>query len=222
MIRPCRVRARRLGRLSPQSRHDAASPRPRSHAVRRERAAGGQWRRQFGWSMGSYQCRLALRHLLRHGGHHRQQDGGAIRHRSSESEWLHVWNRSRWGPNLEHVRPFLGPQWLRYIPAIRWMCRKLDRIKTVVPNWLLTMGQAVSIIFTCSMETNADANSVSSQHLMPVHVRSECLFWVKPGNTRCEQMSSVIHPTTDIQRPRRHVRVVADSDLLTRRPIPQI
>jgi hypothetical protein len=40
------------------------------------------------------------------------------------------------------------------------------------------MGQAVSIIFTCSMETNADANSVSSQHLMPVHVRSECLFWV--------------------------------------------
>ena len=59
------------------------------------------------------------------------------------------------------------------------MCRKLDRIKTVVPNWLLTMGQAVSIIFTCSMETNADANSVSSQHLMPVHVRSECLFWVK-------------------------------------------
>jgi hypothetical protein len=88
------------------------------------------------------------------------------------------------------------------------MCRKLDRIKTVVPNWLLTMGQAVSIIFTCSMETNADANSVSSQHLMPVHVRSECLFWVKRRNTRSEQMSSAVAPITDIQRLLRHVRSV--------------
>jgi hypothetical protein len=58
------------------------------------------------------------------------------------------------------------------------MCRKLDRIKTVVANWLLAMGQAVSIISTCLLETNADANSVSSQHLLPVHVRSECLFRV--------------------------------------------
>jgi hypothetical protein len=40
------------------------------------------------------------------------------------------------------------------------------------------MGQAVSIISTCLLETNADANSVSSQHLLPVHVRSECLFRV--------------------------------------------
>ena len=37
-------------------------------------------------------------------------------------------------PDLEHVRPFLGPQRLRFIPAIRWMCRKLDRIKTVIAN----------------------------------------------------------------------------------------
>jgi len=42
-----------------------------------------QWGRQFRWSMGSDQCRLALRHVLRHGGHYWQQDGGAIRHRSS-------------------------------------------------------------------------------------------------------------------------------------------
>ena len=34
------VRARRLGRLNPQSRHDVASPRPKRRAARRETAAG--------------------------------------------------------------------------------------------------------------------------------------------------------------------------------------
>ena len=105
--------------------------------------------------MGSYQRRLALRHLLRHGGHHGQQDGGAIRHRSSQSEWLDVWNRIRRGPDLEHVRPFLGPQRLRFIPAIRWMCRKLDWFKTVIANdRLLAMRQEVGAVSTCSLETN--------------------------------------------------------------------
>ena len=31
---------------------------------------------------------------------------------------------------------------------------------------------------------------------------------VKTGNTRSEPMSSALPPTTDMQRPRRHVRVV--------------
>ena len=32
--------------------------------------------------------------------------------------------------------------------------------------------------------------------------------WVKPGNTRCEQMFSAVHPTTDIAQWGRHVRSV--------------
>jgi hypothetical protein len=33
-------------------------------------------------------------------------------------------------------------------------------------------------------------------------------YGVKPGNTRWEQMFSGLPPTTDIERPRRHVRLV--------------
>jgi hypothetical protein len=36
----------------------------------------------------------------------------------------------------------------------------------------------------------------------------ECPNRVKPGNTRCEQMSSVVHPTTDSSRTSQHVRSV--------------
>ena len=120
-------RAVETSRPARRSKPEAEEPR------RASRKSGGRQRwRQSRWSMGSYQRRLALRHLLRHGGHYRQQDGGAIRHRSSQSQWLHVWNRIRRQPDLEHVRPLRWPQRLRFVSAIRWMCRKLDRIKTVI------------------------------------------------------------------------------------------
>jgi hypothetical protein len=43
--------------------------------------------------------------------------------------------------------------------------------------------------------------------------RVQCLSWVKTGNPHREQMSSAVHPTTDMQRPRRHVRVVPTCDI---------
>ena len=38
-------------------------------------------------------------------------------------------------------------------------------------------------------------------------------LWVKPGNTRWEQMFSALPPTTDIERPRRHVRSVPGAEI---------
>ena len=37
--------------------------------------------------------------------------------------------------------------------------------------------------------------------------------WVKPGKTPTEQMSSALPPTTDIERPRRHVREVPNGGI---------
>jgi hypothetical protein len=38
-------------------------------------------------------------------------------------------------------------------------------------------------------------------------------MWVKPGNTRCEQMFSALHLKADILRPSRHVRFVPRCDI---------
>ena len=43
----------------------------------------------------------------------------------------------------DEFRPFFGPQWLRFVPALRRMCRKLDRVKTVAVNNGSWRGQAV-------------------------------------------------------------------------------
>jgi hypothetical protein len=39
--------------------------------------------------------------------------------------------RIRRKPELDHVRPLFRPQRIRHIPAIRWLCRKLERIKAI-------------------------------------------------------------------------------------------
>jgi hypothetical protein len=36
--------------------------------------------------------------------------------------------------------------------------------------------------------------------------QARCLSWVKTGKAQCEHMFSALPPTTDIERPRRHVR----------------
>src|SRR6185369_14531089 len=82
--------------------------------------------------MDSYERRHTLRQFLRYGGYLRWQNGGTIRHRSSQSERRRLWNRIRRKPELDHVRLLFRPQRIRHIPAIRWLCRKLERIKTVV------------------------------------------------------------------------------------------
>jgi hypothetical protein len=44
-------------------------------------------------------------------------------------------------------------------------------------------------------------------------IGATCPLWVKAGNTRCEQMSSGHLPIADVQRPRRHVRVVPTAEV---------
>src|SRR5258706_10941387 len=41
----------------------------------------------------------------------------------------------------------------------------------------------------------------------------QCPRWVKTGKAQWEHMFSALPPTTDIERPRRHVRVVPEADL---------
>ena len=79
-----------------------------------------------------YERRHALRQLHRYGGYLQRQDGGAIRHLSSQSERRRLWYRIRGKPELDHVRPLFRPQRIRHVPTIRWLCRKLDRRKAVV------------------------------------------------------------------------------------------
>lgn len=88
---------------------------------------GGKYRRR----VGSHERRHTLRQFLRYGGYLQWQNGGTIRHRSSQSERRRLRNRIRGKPELDHVRPIFRPQRIRHIPAIRWLRRKLERIKTV-------------------------------------------------------------------------------------------
>ena len=126
----CPVRARRLARPSPQNLHDAAKPRPKRRAARRERVVA-QWRRQYRRSVDSYERRHALRQFHRYRRHLQRQNGGAIRYRSSQSEWRRVRSWIGRKPELDHVRALFQPQRIRHIPTIRWLCRELDRSKAV-------------------------------------------------------------------------------------------
>ena len=84
---------------------------------------------------------------------------GEAQFRSSQSKWLHDVRRIRLRFELEQFRPFLGPQRLRFIRAFRWMCRTLDRIKTVVANFgsYRVRRSAISqaIPFVCAVSRNA-------------------------------------------------------------------
>ena len=46
-------------------------------------------------------------------------------------------------------------------------------------------------------------------------MRGSCLRWVKRRNTRFEQMTSVVPPTTDMRRLRQHVGFVPPADSRT-------
>ncbi len=154
------VHERRLGRLNPQSRHDAATP--RSHAVRRERAAAAAMVAAISMEHGFLpaSARPAAPPPTRWslpaaGWWDNTAPLKSVRMAPRpESEPL--------GAYLVQIRPFFGPQRLRYA-GIRWMCRKLDRIKTVVANErLLAMSQAVGIFSACSLATNAETDSANS------------------------------------------------------------
>ena len=91
-----------------------------------------QWQRQYRRSVDSHERRHALRQLHRYSGYLQRQDGGAIRHLSSQSERRRLWYRIRGKPELDHVRPLFRPQRIRHVPTIRWLFRELDRSKAVV------------------------------------------------------------------------------------------
>ena len=99
-----------------------------SRAPRKSGGGAAQYRR----SVDSHERRHALRQLHRYSGYLQRQDGGAIRHLSSQSERRRLWYRIRGKPELDHVRPLFRPQRIRHVPTIRWLCRELDRSKAVV------------------------------------------------------------------------------------------
>ena len=58
-----------------------------------------------------------------------------------------------------------------------------------------------------------DRSPPARQNPLATHGRT--IHWVKPGNTRCEQMTSALPLTTDITKHKHHVRKVPLSDLCT-------
>ena len=119
---------RTRSRPEEESRNGCAAP---SRAKRRR----GRWRRPFRRRVDCPFRGSDLRRQHRATSHHRRKDHRGTQFRSRRSKWIHDVRRIRLRFELEQFRPFLGPQRLRFIRAFRWMCRTLDRIKTVVANF---------------------------------------------------------------------------------------
>ena len=83
--------------------------------------------------MGDRQRRLREYRQRRHCYHERQDSGGRPVW-PCQSERFGDSRRNCWRHFLDQFRPFFEPQWLRLVPALRRMCRTLDRFKTVAAN----------------------------------------------------------------------------------------
>ena len=134
-----REKPRAVESSKPARRAKPEADEPR-RASRKSSGWRRRWRWQFRWRMG-FRCRgHALRQQHREVCHLRRQDFGRVELRVGQPKWLHEERRIRPRFELEQFRPFLGPQRLRFIRAIRWVYRTLDRVQTVEKR-LQTVGK---------------------------------------------------------------------------------